>query len=156
MKRWFVAVLTHSAMLVIGIALGIYMLPILTAPPGPDQAALQATAGMAQFRGRFDRNLKGSDLLHWGEGDILLTSNKIAHEGRLAPGPDYKLYLAPDFVDTKEDFLSIKSRAKLIGDVKTFNGFLLDVPAGLDVAAYTTAVVWCEAFSQFISAAKYR
>jgi hypothetical protein len=30
------------------------------------------------------------------------------------------------------------------------------VPAGVDVGAYTTVVVWCEAFSKFISAAKYR
>ena len=28
-----------------------------------------------------------------------------------------------------------------------FDGFLLDVPPGLDVKAYTAVVVWCEAFS---------
>ena len=39
---------------------------------------------------------------------------------------------------------------------KTFNGFLVDVPSGIDIAAYTTVVVWCEAFGQFISAAKYK
>lgn len=156
MMRRFLPLLSHGAMLALGVGIGIYILPILTAPRGPDSAELQATATKALFKGRFDRNLEGSDFLHWGEGEVRLTREKIAHEGRLAPGPDYKLYLAPDFVTTKEAFLKIKSRAKLIGDVKTFNGFLLDVPAGVDVATYTTAVVWCEAFSQFISAAKYR
>jgi hypothetical protein len=78
------------------------------------------------------------------------------HEGRLAPGPDYKLYLAPSFVDTKEGFLAIKEKSRRIGDVKTFSGFIVEVPQGVDVRDYTTAVVWCEAFSQFISAAKYR
>jgi len=43
-----------------------------------------------------------------------------------------------------------------IGDVKTFEGFALDVPAGVDIGAYTAALVWCEAFGEFITAAKYR
>ena len=68
------------------------------------------------------------------------------------PEPDYKLDLAP----TKEGLLAIKGQSKRIGDVKSFNGFIVEVPPGVDVRAYTTAVVWCEAFSQFISAAKYR
>jgi hypothetical protein len=108
------------------------------------------------FTGRFDPKLPGSDFLHWGEGELRLMTGKIVHAGRLAPGPDYKLYLAGEFVGTKEGFLRIKDKAVRIGDVKTFDGFILDVPQGVDVAAYTTAIVWCEAFSQFISAAKYR
>ena len=156
MIRWLVLFSTHAVVLGLGFALGVYALPILTAPEGPDKAILEATAVSALFKGRFDRNLKGSDLVHWGEGEVRVTPDKIAHVGRLAPGPDYKLYLAAEFVDTKEGFLRIKGQAKRIGDVRTFNGFLLDVPPGVDVATYTTVVVWCEAFSQFISAAKYR
>ena len=156
MLRWLILLLTHALMLGLGFMLGIYLLPILTAPAGPDKATLQATAAAAQFKGRFERKLKGSDFVHWGEGELRVLPDKIAHEGRLAPGPDYKLYLAPEFVETKEGFLKIKEQSTRIGDVKTFDGFLLDVPPGVDVAQYTTAVVWCEAFSQFISAAKYR
>lgn len=74
----------------------------------------------------------------------------------MAPGPNYKLYLVGEFVDTKEGFLKLKDQAARIGDIKTFNGFILDVPQGVDVTAYNTAVVWCEAFEMFISAAKYR
>lgn len=155
MLRWLMLV-THGAALAIGFAIGIYVLPILTAPPGPDRAAIAAASTNVLFTGRFDRNLPGSDFLHWGEGELRLMRAKIVHDGRLAPGPDYKLYLAGEFVDTKEGFLAIKDKATRIGDVKTFGGFILDVPPGVDVAAYTTAVVWCEAFSQFISAAKYR
>jgi hypothetical protein len=147
---------THGAMLGIGFLIGIYVLPILTAPNGPDAAALQATTTRALYTGRFERNLKGSDFVHWGEGEVRVLPERIAHAGRLAPGPDYKLYLAPEFVDTKEGFLAIKDKSQRLGDVKTFYGFIVDVPTGVDVSAYTTAVVWCEAFSQFISAAKYR
>jgi hypothetical protein len=156
MLRSLILVATHILALGIGFAIGIYTLPILTAPQSPDKAALQATAGSALFKGRFERNLKGSDFLHWGEGDVRVLLDRIAHEGRLAPGPDYKLYLAPSFVDTKEGFLKIKDQSRRIGDIKSFEGFLIDVPPGVDVKAYTTVVVWCEAFSQFISAAQYR
>lgn len=156
MRKWLLLTATHAATLAAGFGLGVYLLPILTAPPGPDAAAQRVVADTAQFRGRFERNLRGSDLIHWGEGDVRLSRDRIAHQGRLAPGPDYKLYLVSEFVDTKEAFLAVKGKAKRIGDVKTFEGFVLDVPAGVDVAAYTTVVVWCEAFSQFITAAKYR
>lgn len=156
MFRWILLLATHLIALAAGFAAGIYALPILTAPPGPDKAVLQATAQSAIFKGRFERGLKGSDFLHWGEGEVRVMADKIAHEGRLAPGPDYKLYLAPAFVDTKDGFLKIKEQSKRIGDIKTFNGFVVDVPAGVDVKTFTSVVVWCEAFSMFISATKYR
>ncbi len=154
--RKIVLVVSHAAMLGIGFALGVYFLPILTAPKSPDATELKAAAADAMFQGRFERGLKGSDFLHWGEGEVRLSRTRIAHQGRLAPGPDYKLYLVKEFVDTREGFLKVKAEARRIGDVKTFDGFLLDVPGDVDIQAYTTALVWCEAFSQFITAAKYR
>jgi len=32
----------------------------------------------------------------------------IVHEGKLAPGPDYKLYLTKEFVEHEDEFLPIK------------------------------------------------
>ena len=154
--RWLILTTTHLAMLAIGFAVGIYTLPILTAPRAPDTAALQNIATETLYAGRLVRNLKGSDLLHWGEGEVRVSRNRIAHIGRLAPGPDYKLYLAPGFVDTKEAFLLIKDRSLRVGDVETFNGFLVEVPASIDVRDYSAVVIWCEAFDQFISAAEYQ
>lgn len=147
---------THLAMLGLGFAIGIYTLPILIAPKGPDPAALVAAAQGAMFRAEFRRDLKGSDFFHWGEGTVSLAPQRIAHSGKLAPGPDYKLYLVKSFVEDEASFLAIKGESRLIGDVKTFNGFILDVPAGVDLGAYTTVLVWCETFSEFITAAKYR
>ena len=108
------------------------------------------------YVGGLVRNLKGNDLFHWGEGEVRVSRNRIAHIGRLAPGPDYKLYLAPRFVDTKEAFLLVKDKSVRVGDVKTFNGFIAEMPAGIDVRDYNTVVIWCEAFDQFISAAEYQ
>ena len=156
MQRFLILIATHLAMLAIGVAGGIYALPILTAPQAPDSAALKDIAAESLFKGRLVRNLKGSDLLHWGEGIVDVSRNRIAHVGRLAPGPDYKLYLAPHFVDTKEAFLQTKEKSIRIGDVKTFNGFIVQVPDGVDVRDYKAVVIWCEAFNQFISAAVYQ
>ena len=75
---------------------------------------------------------------------------------RLAPGPDYKLYLSPEFVETEAGFARLKSRMVRVGEVKTFGNFVIPVPTDIDVSQYNTAIVWCETFSQFITAAKYR
>ena len=154
--RRLLLLITHLAAMAFGFALGIYLLPILTAAPAPEEAALEAAATSAQYKGTFDRNLKGSDFLHWGEGDVHVMADKIAHTGRLSPGPDYKLYLTSEFVDDEASFLALKDKAVRIGDIKSFDGFLLTVPPGVDVSTFTTAVVWCEAFGELISAAKYR
>ncbi|SFR40407.1 DM13 domain-containing protein [Litoreibacter janthinus] len=156
MKRWLVRLITHGIAGGIGFALGIYALPILTAPPSPDAAMLEARAETALYSAAFVRDLRGSDFLHWGEGIVSVTDNQIIHEGKLAPGPDYKLYLTTEFVEHEDEFNPIKVDAALIGDVKTFGGFLLDIPQGVDPSAYTTVVVWCETFGEFITSAKYR
>lgn len=155
MRRRLILIATHLVLLAVGFAGGIYALPILTAPRAPDAAALQSIAAETLYVGRFVRNLKGSDLFHWGEGEVMVSRDRIAHVGRLAPGPDYKLYLTPRFVDTKEAFLRIKEKSHRVGDVKTFNGFILEMPAGINVRGYNAVVVWCEAFDQFISAAEF-
>lgn len=154
--RKLLLLITHAGALAIGFALGVYFLPILTAPKGPDMAVLQEQAKSAQYTAEFTRDLKGSDFLHWGEGTVALGSEQIVHMGRLAPGPDYKLYLAPEFVDDEASFEAIKAQSVRVGDVKTFDGLILDVPTGIDIAAFTTVVIWCKAFGEFITAAKYQ
>jgi hypothetical protein len=43
-----------------------------------------------------------------------------------------------------------------VGDVKTFNNFVVPVPASIDPAKYSAVIVWCETFNEFITAARYR
>ncbi|WP_037255194.1 DM13 domain-containing protein [Roseobacter sp. SK209-2-6] len=154
--RWILRLVTHGAALAIGFALGIYLLPILTEPEGPNQATLEAGAEGAEFMGAFTRDLAGSDFLHWGTGSISLSPERITHIGELAPGPDYKLYLTPEFVEDEASFLAVKDISARIGDVKMFNGLILEVPEGVDIRNYNSVVIWCEAFGEFITAAKYR
>jgi len=147
---------SHTAALAAGFALGVYVLPILTAPESPSTTELAMLATGATYRGEFRRDLKDSDALHWGEGTIAVGAKAIALTGRLAPGPDYKLYLSPEFVETEADFQRLKPSMVRVGDVKTFKNFVVPVPGTVDPSRYNTAIVWCESFSQFITAAKYR
>ena len=148
--------LTHLVALVVGFALGVYLLPVLVAPQAPSSSEVSAASSVALYTGEFRRDLKDSDFLHWGEGKVSISSASIALAGKLAPGPDYKLYLSPEFVETEADFERLKSRMVKIGDVRTFENFVVPVPQGVDVSRYNTVIVWCESFGQFISAARYR
>ncbi|MGE0358820.1 MAG: DM13 domain-containing protein [Burkholderiales bacterium] len=156
MKKLLVLAASHAAALGAGFALGIYALPILTAPAAPTAAEVTAASEEAAFTARFRRDLADSDLLHWGEGTLTVGRRRIALMGKLAPGPDYKLYLSPEFVETEADFARLKPRMVRVGDVRTFDNFVVPVPETIDVSGYTTAIVWCESFGQFITAAKYR
>ncbi len=156
MKKLLLFTLSHLISVAIGFAAGIYALPILIAPEAPSSAQIQSLMDKVEYKGTFRKDLKGSDLLHWGKGQVFIGNNKIALTGTLAPGPDYKIYLTPKYVETEKDFLAIKEKSVRLGDVKTFNNFIVPFSKPVDLTQYTTVVVWCETFSQFITAAKYR
>lgn len=149
-------VVTHVAALLLGFAAGIYFLPILIAPAAPPVSEVRAMADGAEFSGQFRRDLQDSDALHWGEGTVYVGRQAISLEGKISPGPDYKLYLSPEFVETEADFERLKSTMVRVGDVKTFENFIVPVPESVDPGAYTSVVVWCESFGQFITAAQYQ
>lgn len=155
MKR-LLLVGSHLVALACGFALGVYALPILIAPNALSGAEIASLMGPTQWKAQFRRDLKDSDALHWGEGAVSIGPKTISLVGKLAPGPDYKLYLSPEFVETEADFRRLKESMVRVGDVKTFDNFLVAVPQGVDPSRYNTVIVWCESFSQFITAAKYR
>jgi len=147
---------SHVAVAVLGFAAGIYALPILIAPAAPTATELKSATVKVQFSGQFRSELKDSDALHWGEGTVSVSPHAISLAGRLSPGPDYKLYLSKEFVETEEDFKRLRPGMVRVGDVKTFENFVVSVPAGIDPANFSTVIVWCETFNEFITAAKYR
>ena len=155
MKR-LLLLASHLAAMAVGFALGIYALPILLAPSAPTASDVGAQAGPTSFRGQFRRDLEDSDALHWGEGTVSVGPRSIGLVGELAPGPDYKLYLSPEFVETEAEFNRLKPRMVRVADIKTFKNFLVPVPESIDTTRYNTVVIWCETFGQFISAAQYR
>lgn len=154
--RRLLPLLTHAAAGLAGFAAGIYVLPVLTAQPAPDPSASRAAIAQARYQGTFRRDLAGSDLLHWAEGRVAVGPEAIAIEGRVAPGPDYKLYLSPVFVEDEAAFERHKLTMQRVGEVRGFEGAVIDLPPGTDIEHFTTVIIWCETFREFISAARYR
>lgn len=156
MNKPLVLAISHMLVAAAGFAAGIYALPILTAPDAPSTSEMATALEQAEFTGKFSRDLEGSDLLHWGEGSVSVGSRFIALHGRIAPGPDYRLYLSPAFVQTEAEFNRLKNEMVRVGDVRTFENFVVPVPDSIDPGTFNTVVVWCESFGEFITAAQYR
>ncbi|PSV27877.1 MULTISPECIES: DM13 domain-containing protein [unclassified Photobacterium] len=155
-KKTITLLITHLLAGAFGVALGIYLLPILTAPTAPTQSEVSRISKQAQYSGEFTKGLAGSDFLHWGEGKVSISPTKITLMGKLTPGPDYKLYLSPKFVETETEFNQEKANMVLVGNVKTFDNFVVNVPQNINITEYDTVIVWCESFGQFITSAKYQ
>lgn len=156
MKKIIALLISHGAALLAGFALGIYLLPILIAPKGPSIADVEKQASQASYSVTIPDSLKGSDFLHWGKGKFSISPKVVTLMGEVAPGPDYKLYLTPKFVETEAEFLAIKGQSRQVGDIKTFKNFIVNLPDNTPIDDYTSVVVWCESFGEFITAAQYR
>ncbi|OMH36144.1 DM13 domain-containing protein [Motiliproteus sp. MSK22-1] len=158
MKKRFLILLvvTHLLVGVVGFGAGIYALPILIAPPAPSESEIKEMSSQAQYSANFRKDLMDSDALHWGEGKVTIGSTYITLMGEVAPGPDYKLYLSTEFVETEADFKRLKTTMAHVGEVKTFNNFVVAVPPDIDPSRYNTIIIWCETFGEFITSAKYQ
>jgi len=156
MKKLFLLGFSHLAVALIGFGIGIYALPILTAPPAPTAAQAREAGANSLYSGQFRRDLEDSDALHWGEGTVFVSDDVISLEGKIAPGPDYRIYLSPQFVETEADFLRLKASMVQAGEVKTFENFVVPVQGAVDSSAFNTIIIWCESFGQFITSAQYQ
>ncbi len=154
-KRMITLFASHLVAVGVGFAAGIYALPILIAPPAPDPVIIAQASENSDFVGEFSRDRKDSDALHYGEGELSIGPDTISFSGKLSPGPDFRLYLSPEFVETKADFLRLKSTMVQVGDVKTFENFIVNLPDGVDPSDYNSAIVWCESFEQYITSGRY-
>ncbi|KZY62225.1 hypothetical protein A3742_11170 [Oleiphilus sp. HI0071] len=155
-RKLSILTLSHAATCLLGFAIGIYTLPILLAPDSPDESALSAAVNASKYTAEFQKDLTDSDAFHWGEGVVSISSKQIAFKGELAPGPDYKLYLSPAYLETEAEFHRLKPSMVKVGDIKTFDNFIVSIPAEIDPFQYSTVIVWCETFSEFITAAQYQ
>ncbi len=156
MKKIVLLSVSHFSVGLVGFIAGLYLLPILIAPPAPTEHEINANNTNVLFTGEFKRELADSDALHWGEGQLSVGDDLITLLGEIAPGPNYKLYLSPSYLETEAEFKAQKSTMVSVGDIRTFNNFVVSVPDNINVNDYNTAIIWCESFGEFISAAQYR
>lgn len=156
LKMLVTLIVTHLLVAVLGVAVGIYALPIIIAPTAPTESEITAIASQSHYEAEFKKDLKDSDSFHWGQGKVAIGPEFISLMGNLAPGPDYKLYLSPEFIETEADFNRLKVSMQRVGDVNTFNNFVVSVSPSIDVSQYNTVIIWCETFGEFITSAQYR
>jgi hypothetical protein len=136
--------------------MGIYSLPIIMAPADPSPAALALSIKNTRYVATIADDLTDSDWLHWGKGTFSLGDDNIVFQGSLAPGPAYRLFLSPTFIETEKDFNHLKSSMVEVGKINSFSNFVLPLDTNIKLDQYTTVVVWCEAFNQFITAAQFK
>lgn len=148
--------ISHLAVGSAGFALGVYLLPILIAPSAPTTEEINDISMDATYSAIFTRDLKDSDAFHWGEGKVFVGNKSISLMGKLAPGPDYRLYLAKEFVETEAKFKALKPQMVQVGNIDTFENFVVDVSEEIDTDEFNTVIVWCERFNEFITAAQYK
>lgn len=158
MKKFIYAVFFLVTGIVIGFAAGVYTLPIIIEfTTERQQVAELSPAAESDPVGQFDRNSPGSDALHWGEGTIRISNGKLVFEEdvKLAPGPDYRIYMSRKFAQTKNEFSKIKAQSIEIAKLRTFSGPLeFELPENLNVDEFDNVVVWCETFSMYIASAR--
>jgi hypothetical protein len=149
-------IFSHGAVLGIGFALGVYFLPILTAPKSANLSQIEQVVANPVYKAEFKKGQRGNDFFHWGEGQLVITNNEIALKGKVAPGPDYKIYLTKKFVEHEDEFLPIKQNALYVADLKVFENFIVPLDKKINFEDYNTIIIWCEAFKEFITSAKYK
>ena len=64
--------------------------------------------------------------------------------------------MTKNLVDTGDSLLAIKQESLKVGPIRTFDNFIVPLDESVDLQQYSAVVVWCETFSQFITAANYR
>ena len=142
----------------VGFGLGTYYLPILVASEGASDHVVAAAKSDAMISANFRKNLKGSDGFHWGEGTLHLTREGgqfyFTLDGSVSPGPDYKLYLTPQYVEDEASFLAIKAQSVRVADITGFDNFRVDVPMSIDPTKYPAIIIWCERFNEFFTAGR--
>ena len=112
-------------------------------------------------KGTFNPNAEDSDRFHKGSGGVSLIEKNgkrfiiFEEDFTVTNGPDYRLYVVPQQgIETETAFNSVKNQSIMIGKVKQFSGTqIFELPDSFQTNQVAGVVIWCEAFSQFITTA---
>ena len=151
-------IITIVIIVVISISLAFWIVPYVTQEAAPSADEVAEVVGEnrenCKYTGEFSKDRRGSDLGHWGEGEICVTDKSVVFTGRLAIGPDYCLYYATKYVETWQEFNKIKAESIRGNKIKSFNGFIQDIPKDVDIEEFPALVVWCEMYGVYITSTK--
>jgi len=147
--------ISHILVLAVGFTLGTYSLPIIVANSLSKHSS-RVESFQATHTGNFSVDRLGSDFLHWGKGNVLMNETHFSLTGSIAPGPSYRLYFSPHFIENEEQFLKHRDQLKLAAYIHQFDNFTVNFFDTIDLENYSTVVIWCEAFNEFITSAEYK
>ena len=94
MRKFLILLFTHSFVLAIGFGLGVYFLPILTAPKSIEISKINEYENKSLYQTEFVKDLRGSDPFHWGEAKVTISDKKITVNGSIAIEPFTVIFLS--------------------------------------------------------------
>lgn len=137
-----------------GVALGFFLFPFVFPPPPASESVTEDDRAARVATGTFI-HATPSDPIHWGRGKVSVYERAVFLEPdfEVGPGPAYHVYLVPK--------ATIRSEADMtnvmfvdLGRLRAFKGSQrYAVPAGVDLKAYPSVIIWCERFGVLISPA---
>ncbi len=138
----------------LGVALGFFFYPFVFPPPAAMDVLADAERTRAVATGTF-LHADPSDPIHHGRGDVTVYERTVfLHDNfEVGPGPAFHVYLVPKAGIRRSGEVQGTMFVDL-GALRSFKGSQkYAIPAGLDLAAYRSVVIWCEQFGVLISPA---
>jgi hypothetical protein len=137
-----------------GVALGFFIFPYVFPPPAATEQLADAERSKLVASGAFV-HANPSDPVHYGKGRVSVYEHTLFLEPdfEVGPGPAFHVYLVPK--------ASIRSSSDLkdvmfvdLGGLRAFKGSQrYPIPAGVNLKAYQSVIIWCERFGVLISPA---
>ena len=139
---------------VFGVAFGFFIYPFVFPPPPAMEELTSEERSNVIATGTFI-HANPSDPIHWGKGTVSVHQDLVYLESdfEVGPGPAFHVYLVPTREVRSSDDVAGTMFVDL-GGLRAFKGSQkYRIPAGVDLEAYPSLVIWCEQFSVLISPA---
>ncbi len=137
-----------------GFAAGVLVFPFLFPPPPVNETVGDRAPEEAIAHGRFI-HAEPSDPLHYGAGGVTVYPDvlHLEEDFNVGPGPKYHVYLVP-LAEVTPDTPVDETMFVDLGRLKAFTGSQnYAIPEGVNLADYSSVVIWCEQFGVLISPA---
>jgi hypothetical protein len=137
-----------------GVAVGLFIFPYVFPPPPAMETLDEADRADLVATGEFI-HANPSDPVHYGSGKVSVYQSAVFLESdfEVGPGPAYHVYLVPKPTIRASGDVADTMYVDL-GQLRAFKGSQrYAIPDGVDLADYSSVVIWCETFSVLISPA---
>lgn len=137
-----------------GVALGFFLFPYVFPPPPAMESLTESELTNVVARGTFI-HANPSDPVHYGSGGVTVYENTLflGEDFAVGPGPKFHVYLVPkEMVRSSSDVTG--TMFVDLGRLRAFEGSQkFPIPAGVDLEAFPSVVIWCAQFDVLISPA---